>query len=108
MLTQDVQSQLDAAIQTAPCIALAVDVPNVMWLVVYIRFYHAEKKDLIEDILDVTALTTHSRGEDIYMAIKEMLTQREISLKHVVSITTDGAPFMIGKVKRCSDSDERG
>lgn len=49
--------------------------------------------------LGVTALTTHTRGEDIYQAIKEMLTQRGISLKNVVSITTDRAPLMIGKGK---------
>lgn len=103
MLAQDMQSQLDAAIHTAPCVALAVDestdINDNAQLVVYIRFYHAEKKDFIEDILGVTALTTHTRGEDIYLAIKEMLMQRGISLKHVVSITTDGAPSMIGKEK---------
>lgn len=70
MLAEEVQSQLDAAIQTAPCIALAVDestdINDNAQLVVYIRFYHAEKKDFIEDILGVTALTTHTRGEDIY------------------------------------------
>lgn len=103
MLAQNVQSQLDAAIHTAPCVALVVDestdINDNAQFVVYIRFYHAEKKDFIEDILGVTALTTHTRGEYIYLAIKEMLMQRGISLKHVVSITTDGAPSMIGKEK---------
>lgn len=67
MLAQDVQSQLDAVIQTAPSIALAADestdiIDNAQ-LVMYIRFYYAEKKDFIEEILGVTALTTHTRGE---------------------------------------------
>ena len=43
-------------------------------------------------MLGVTPLQTSTKGEDIYLAIKEMLTKREIEPKQVVSITTDGAP----------------
>eukprot|EP00064_Thunnus_orientalis_P023522 superscaffoldBa00008979_g23768 len=42
---------------------------------------------------------TSTRGEDIYLAIKEMLTKRGVEPKSVVSITTDGAPPMIGREK---------
>ena len=45
--------------------------------------------------MGVTSLETHTRGEDIYNAIKEMLRKRGIDLKQVVSITTDGAPAMV-------------
>lgn len=97
------QSQLDSAIQSAPCIALAADestdVSDNAKLLVYVRFYHEETKTFVEDILGVTALKTHTRGEDIYLAIKEMLTQRRIDVKNVVSITTDGAPSMMGREK---------
>ena len=47
--------------------------------------------------MGVTSLETHTRGEDIYKAIKEMLRKRGIDLKQVVSITTDGAPAMLGR-----------
>ena len=47
--------------------------------------------------MGVTSLETHTRGEDIYKAIKEMLRKRGIDLKQVVSITTDGAPAMVGR-----------
>ncbi len=40
--------------------------------------------------------STYTRGEDTHLAIEEMLTQRGISLKDA-SITTDGAPSIIGK-----------
>ena len=43
-----------------------------------------------EDLLGLTALKTSTRGEDIYLAIKEMLRKRGIDPKQVVSITTDG------------------
>ncbi|XP_065147064.1 SCAN domain-containing protein 3-like [Paramisgurnus dabryanus] len=103
LLSEDVQSQLDSAIQSAPCIALAADestdVSDNAQLLVYVRFYNEETKTFVEDILGVTALKTHTRGEDIYLAIKEMLTQRRIDVKNVVSITTDGAPSMMGREK---------
>ncbi|KAK7919119.1 hypothetical protein WMY93_010403 [Mugilogobius chulae] len=103
LLSADVQSQLDSAIQSALCIALAADestdVSDNAQLLVYVRFYHEESKTFVEDVLGITALKTHTRGEDIYLAIKEMLTQRGINLKKVVSITTDGAPSMMGREK---------
>ncbi len=66
-------------------------------LLVYVRFFHKEKKEICEDLLGVMPLETHTRGEDIYEAIKEMLIKRRIDLKQVVSVTTDGAPAMVGR-----------
>ena len=50
-------------------------------LLVYVRFFNKEKKEFYEDVLGVTPLQTSTRGEDIYLAIKEMLTKRGIELK---------------------------
>lgn len=80
MLAEDVQSQLDASIQTAPCIALAVDeatdINDNALLVLYIRFYHAEMKDFIEDILGVTAFTTHQRRRHILSHKRDVNAKR--------------------------------
>ena len=57
--------------------------------------------------MGVTSLETHTRGEDIYKAIKEMLRKRGIDFKQVVSITTDGARAMVGRERSCG-TDERG
>ncbi|MBN3297868.1 SCND3 protein, partial [Amia calva] len=59
--------------------------------------FNTEKKEFCEDLLGVTPFDTHTRGKDIYMAIKEMLRMKGIDLKQVVSITSDGAPAMIGR-----------
>ncbi|MBN3303576.1 PA24C phospholipase, partial [Amia calva] len=59
--------------------------------------FNTEKKEFCEDLLGVTQFETHTRGKDIYMAIKEMLRKKGIDLKQVVSITSDGAPAMIGR-----------
>ncbi|XP_067298506.1 SCAN domain-containing protein 3-like [Pseudorasbora parva] len=101
ILTHDVLAQLDEAIHKAPCIGLAVDestdVSDNAQLLVFVRFFNKDKEEFCEDLLGVTALQTTTRGEDIYLAIKEMLKKRKIELKQVVSITTDGAPAMVGR-----------
>ena len=79
MLTQDVLAQLDEAIHKVPCVGLAVDeatdVSDNTQLLIYVRFFNQEKKELCEDVLGVTPLKTSTRGEDIYLAIKERLTK---------------------------------
>ncbi|KAM4607922.1 SCAN domain-containing protein 3-like [Polymixia lowei] len=103
MLTQDVLAQLDEAIHQAPCLGLAIDestdVSDNAQLLIYVRFFNKDKKVFCEDLLGVTPLQTSTRGEDIYLAIKEMLIKRGIEPKQVVSVTTDGAPAMIGREK---------
>lgn len=101
ILTHDVLAQLDEAIHKAPCIGLAVDeftdVSDNAQLLVFVRFFNKDKEEFCEDLLGVTPLQTSTRGEVIYLAIKEMLKKRAIELKQVVSITTDGAPAMVGR-----------
>lgn len=103
ILAEDVLSQLEEAICKAPCVGLAVDestdVSDNAQLLVYIRFLNRDKNEFCEDLLGVTSLQTTTRGEDIYLAIKEMLLKRGIEPKQVVSITTDGAPAMMGREK---------
>lgn len=48
-------------------------------------------------MLGLTNRHGHTRGDDIYEAVMEMLIGREIDLRHVVSIATDGAPSMTGR-----------
>lgn len=103
ILTKDVLAQLDEALHKAPCVALAVDestdVTDNAQLLVYVRFFNKDKNIFCEDLLGLTPLQTSTRGEDIYLAIKEMLIKRGIEPKQVVSVTTDGAPAMIGREK---------
>ena len=84
-----------------PCVSLATDestdVTDNAQLLVYVRFLHKNKKELCEDLLGVTPLEKHTRGDDMYTAIKENLRKRGIDLKQVVSVTTDGAPAMVGR-----------
>ena len=62
-------SQLDAAVQSAPCMSLASDessdVTDNAQLLVYVRFFHQDKKEICEDLLGLTPLETHARLQDI-------------------------------------------
>ena len=73
-------AQLDEAILKVPCVGLTVDestdVSYNAQLLIYVRFFNQENKEFCEDVLGVTPLKTRTRGEDIYLAIKEMLTKR--------------------------------
>ena len=45
--------------------------------------------------MGLTPLEAHTRLEDIYEAIKEMLSKRGIDLKKVVSVSTDGVTVFL-------------
>ncbi|KAG8225058.1 hypothetical protein J437_LFUL000036 [Ladona fulva] len=63
--------------------------------------------ELCEDLLSMETLTTHTRGEDIFVAVKKACIQSGVDLKNLRGICTDGAPAMTSKqqglVARMSD-----
>jgi len=62
---------------------------------VYVRF--DVKDDFKEDLSGVMPLRGTTRGEDIYHALKQCLIKNAIYLQKLVSVTTDGAPAMVGR-----------
>ncbi|TWW53777.1 SCAN domain-containing protein 3 [Takifugu flavidus] len=50
-----------------------------------------------EELLTLLPLKTTMRGVDIYNAVKEFLVEKKVPLEKLVSVTTDGAPAMIGR-----------
>ncbi|XP_040278185.1 zinc finger BED domain-containing protein 5-like [Bufo bufo] len=103
IISEDLLSQLEVKMKKAVCISLAVDescdATDNAQLMVFVRFYDDTQKDFCEDLLGMTALHAHTRGEDLYGAITEMLKKRDINLNSVISVVTDGAPAMVGKEK---------
>ena len=101
ILAYDLMSQLDEGLQNAPGISLAIDestdkTDNAQVLV-FVRYYNAGLKKFCQDLLGVANLKERTRGEDIYEALKIMLNSRSIDAKSIISVTTDGAPSMIGR-----------
>ncbi|XP_061765907.1 general transcription factor II-I repeat domain-containing protein 2-like [Nerophis ophidion] len=103
ILPGDLSKQLCDGIKNAECISLAVDestdTTENAQLLVFVRYYDEEKGEFIEDVLGLANLSGQTRREDIYKAISEMLNEKGIDLKKVVSIATDGAPAMLGREK---------
>ena len=52
------------------------------------------------DLLRATKLKERTHGEDIHEALKIMLDSRNIGAKSIISVTTNGAPSMIGRGRR--------
>lgn len=103
LLANDLMLQLDLGLKEAPCISLAIDEStdstDHAQLMVFVRYYDARKKEFCQDLLGVTDLKGRTRGEDIYGALKGMLESRNIDVKSIFSLTTDGAPAMVGREK---------
>ncbi|KAM9299122.1 zinc finger BED domain-containing protein 5-like [Gastrophryne carolinensis] len=103
IISEDLLLQLQVKMKMADCISLAVDescdATDNAQLMVFVRFYDKTTKVFCEDLLGMEALSGHTRGEDIFRAITEMLKKRDINLESVISVVTDGAPAMVGKEK---------
>ena len=52
----------------------------------------------MQDLLGVTTLTKQTQ-EDIYASLISMIKSRNIEIKSVISLTTDGAPAMLSRGK---------
>ena len=85
--------------QQSDFISLAVDetldVNDVAQLAVYGRYF--DGISFQETLLGLLPLTGNTRGQDMYAALLPFLTSTcSIPLTKVISITTDGAPAMVG------------
>ena len=103
VLAHDIVQQLTEDLKNAQCISLAADEStdrtDKAQLCVFVRYLSSSKGVFCEDILGVAPLLGHTTGDDVSKAIMQMLNERGIDIKTVVSIATDGAPSMTGKTK---------
>ena len=53
----------------------------------------------MQDLLGVTTLTKRTQGENIYASLISMMKLRNIEIKLVISLTTDGAPARLFRGK---------
>ncbi|XP_073668196.1 general transcription factor II-I repeat domain-containing protein 2-like [Paramisgurnus dabryanus] len=103
VITDDLFSQLLKDIERAEYFSLALDEctdgTDIAQLMVWVRFLKGEK--FAEEMLTLLPLKGQTRGEDIYSALKNFFhgPGNSINLKNLVSVTTDGAPSMVGKEK---------
>lgn len=73
----------------------STDIQNKPQLAICFR-YVASDVDVKEELLDLISLKETTRGIDIKIALDEILQKAEIPLNKIISISTDGAPSMVG------------
>ncbi|CAG9815991.1 unnamed protein product [Phaedon cochleariae] len=97
-LARNVTDQQKVDINSAPFISLCLDestdVTKSARLAVFARYCIGNV--IKEEFIAITSLLTTTKGKDICMALKNSLTEKEIDLNKIVSVTTDGAPSMVG------------
>ncbi|GFW09550.1 uncharacterized protein TNCV_3996561 [Trichonephila clavipes] len=79
-------------INSAPFISLcldeSIDITKSARLAVFARY--CVGNIIKEELIAITSLLTTTKGTDSYTAVRNSLAAKEIDLKKVVSVTTDG------------------
>ncbi|XP_068601877.1 general transcription factor II-I repeat domain-containing protein 2B-like [Brachionichthys hirsutus] len=62
-----------------------------------------------EELLTVLAMKEHARGEEVFLSFKNFIEKTPLPVYNLVSVTTDGAPAMVGPVDgfiaKCREDD---
>ena len=103
----DIAKQLALSLQTkvnkeASLFLLAVDestdIKDSTQLLVFIRSL-SPCFDLCEDLLFMKTLSSRTRGEDNFVAVKNICLRNGLDMKNLRGICTDGAPAMPGNLQ---------
>ncbi|GFV68927.1 general transcription factor II-I repeat domain-containing protein 2A [Trichonephila clavipes] len=98
-LAENVTDQQKNDINSAPFISLcldeSIDITKSARIAVFARY--CVGNIIKEELIAITSLLTTTKGTDICTEVRNSLAEKEIDLKKIVSVTTDGAPNMVGK-----------
>ncbi|XP_040297400.1 general transcription factor II-I repeat domain-containing protein 2-like [Bufo bufo] len=97
-MASDVSQQLTTDLQKAACYSMCLDestdINNHARLAVIMRY--AAGDIMREELVKLVSLHKRTQGIDIYNAVMEVFLSQDIRPEKVVSITSDGAPSMVG------------
>ncbi|GFW54553.1 general transcription factor II-I repeat domain-containing protein 2A [Trichonephila clavipes] len=89
-------------INSAPFISLcldeSIDITKSARLAVFARY--CVENIIKEELIAITSLLT-TKVTDICTAVRNSPAEKEVDLKKIVSVTTDGAQNLVGKKKNC-------
>ena len=113
-MANDVYQQQSSDLVQSPFFSIAcdesTDVNDVSKLAIFARYI--AKNEVKEELLGLIPLHGQTRGEDVYLAVKQHFSERNLDANKLVSITTDGAAAMTGQYKgfvslMCKDIDHK-
>ncbi|XP_032064570.1 SCAN domain-containing protein 3-like [Thamnophis elegans] len=97
-MASDVSQQLTTDLQKAACYSMCLDestdVNNHARLAIILRY--AVGDIMREELVKLVSLPERTQGIDIYNAVMEAFSSQDIRPEKVVSITSDGAPSIVG------------
>ncbi|GFX28769.1 uncharacterized protein TNCV_4250081 [Trichonephila clavipes] len=74
------------------CIDESIDITKPARLAVFARYWVGN--DIKDELIAITSLTA-TKCTDIWTAVRNSLAEKDIDLKKIFSVTTDGAPNML-------------
>lgn len=74
----------------------STDFTDTAQLCVFVRMV-CDDMSAIEEFLTIISMKGQTRGQDIYNSFKDFISRVNFPIHKLVSITTDGAPAMVGK-----------
>lgn len=77
------------------CLDESTDITGSARLAIFTRYCNGN--NIKEELISLISLATTTKGIDICNAVVKALTEREIDLSKIVSVTTDGARSMTGE-----------
>ncbi|GFW03241.1 general transcription factor II-I repeat domain-containing protein 2A [Trichonephila clavipes] len=86
------KNDINSALFISLCLDESIDITKSAHLAVFPRYRVGNI--IKEELIAITSLLTTTKGTDICTAVRNSLAEKEIDLKKIVSVTTDGAPNM--------------
>lgn len=98
-IADQIHMDLLAELNSSECFSIAIDkstdVKDMAQLTVFVRFFDGHQ--FREELLLLVKLDGKTTGEEVYKALKNAFIAISVPLTKLVSISTDGAPAMIGR-----------
>ena len=76
------------------CLDETPDITSSARLAIFARY--SSGHEMYEELLSLETLSSNTTGKDICEIVVNMLRERTIDMSKIVSVTTDGAPNMVG------------
>lgn len=103
-MSNDISSQIQDMVAKCKYFSLALDetcdLTSMSQLSIFVRCIDGDF-NIFQDLLEICQLETTSKGEDIFLKIKECVERKNLEWKKLNSVCTDGAPAMMGKNNGC-------
>ncbi|GFU85717.1 uncharacterized protein TNCV_4392701 [Trichonephila clavipes] len=95
-VTDQQKNDINSALFISLCLDENIDITKSAGLAVFAQY--CVGNIIKEELIAITSLLTTTKGTDICTAVRNSLAEKEIDLKKIVSVTTDGAPNMLNEL----------